>query len=527
MYLSKDYQTSLRLQAIYNVNNATSKLFLSICNRCPQGKWGWLARKPLANDAGVSERHQSRLVQDLIKLGVIEKQAHGTNRSHYSAYKVTEFGYQVKQMFEKIYNANKYLIFSVSLLLSPVKTHVPLLSYNVVIKEVSSSSSYCKLQTAPARETQNNQILQTTARKEVDVGSKEHINMDLPEHVVSLTPLLQLTTHGQLKLAAFDKETVDSCWAAVQQSSGCKDIFKELANLCVQYCKDNDIRPDWPFYYDGIKSGFAGDKDRYTNKVITSAMIKPRVVVDSNGSASQALLMKIEQEKMRQKQKDWEAKRGATHVQNTLRLLAPDVKEYMQDAGASQDALEAVRVHTLSEIQTAAPKPDVLSEAQIAAIDNKVDFVRKMRDKENMNGFELILYNAFKAEIRETQLKFGTYDRWNVDESPSWSQSDNELIDWTLGYINSMTHTRDAYVPIEQEILLGPDSPRAKTGELQEGLRLMKSLVYGTYQPPVERVVTELKDQIVCAQIANDELAWENMKYSLVDDGRIFEEVMD
>lgn len=42
-----------------------------------------------------------------------------------------------------------------------------------------------------------------------------------------------------------------------------------------------------------------------------------------------------------------------------------------------------------------------------------------------------------------------------------------------------------------------------------------------------EKVVTELKDQIVCAQIANDDAVWENLKYSPVEDDGVFEEVLD
>ena len=42
-----------------------------------------------------------------------------------------------------------------------------------------------------------------------------------------------------------------------------------------------------------------------------------------------------------------------------------------------------------------------------------------------------------------------------------------------------------------------------------------------------EKVVTEIKDQIVCAQIANDDAVWENLKYSPVEDDGVFEEVLD
>lgn len=58
-----------------------------------------------------------------------------------------------------------------------------------------------------------------------------------------------------------------------------------------------------------------------------------------------------------------------------------------------------------------------------------------------------------------------------------WSKEDQDLINWVLAYINTMTTTRDAYKIFEQEIALGPNSPRAITRELQNGFKLMKSLI--------------------------------------------------
>lgn len=42
-----------------------------------------------------------------------------------------------------------------------------------------------------------------------------------------------------------------------------------------------------------------------------------------------------------------------------------------------------------------------------------------------------------------------------------------------------------------------------------------------------QRVVTEVKDQIVCAQIAHDEVVWDNLTYSPVDGDEVFEEIYD
>lgn len=59
-----------------------------------------------------------------------------------------------------------------------------------------------------------------------------------------------------------------------------------------------------------------------------------------------------------------------------------------------------------------------------------------------------------------------------------WSTSpDKILMIWALNFISSRSRTIQYYKNLENEIALGSDSPRAKTGELQKGLTLMQDLV--------------------------------------------------
>jgi hypothetical protein len=468
MYVTKGYQTSARLQAIYALSNTKIKLFLTLIQRIPKGKWSWILRAVLAGELKRNEKTISRLTDDLEKLKLIEKVRHAINPAHECAYKITEWGYQVAHIIQKLYTPNNYLVLTTCLLLSPVKTNVPRVNLDVFIKEVSSSSSYSKLQTAPARDPQITQISQTTARKEADVGSKEHKTMDLPEHVVQLTPLLQLTPHGQLKLCIFDQETVDYAWASVKQANSCKDVFKELVELCFKSYEANDRKPDWFTYYDAEKAGLFSKKDKHTAKTITSAMIKPKVAKqDVNPFAESASFTAY---KNRDKSKD-------------------PVRWIDQQERDNPDRHRAKAAEYLSYFE------DLRGEK--APSDVK-DFL--------------------KVEVV-------------VSKPAEWSQTDKQLVDWALNYIGKMTVGKAFYAAFVEEILLGPDSPRARTGELQAGLKLMQRLAYQQLtveleqQAPEKKVVTELKDQIVCAQIANDDRMWENMKYSPIDGDELYDEV--
>ena len=62
-----------------------------------------------------------------------------------------------------------------------------------------------------------------------------------------------------------------------------------------------------------------------------------------------------------------------------------------------------------------------------------------------------------------------------------WSKEDQCLLDWFSDYLGqraaAVVPTRYVYASFEREIALGPDSSRAKTGELQDGLWHMKGMV--------------------------------------------------
>lgn len=81
------------------------------------------------------------------------------------------------------------------------------------------------------------------------------------------------------------------------------------------------------------------------------------------------------------------------------------------------------------------------------------------------------LFEALPIDMRAALLK----------STSCWSREDQEIIDWFNFYVHKLevahVPTRPAYACFEKEIALGPESPRAKTRELQEGLKLMRRLV--------------------------------------------------
>lgn len=88
-----------------------------------------------------------------------------------------------------------------------------------------------------------------------------------------------------------------------------------------------------------------------------------------------------------------------------------------------------------------------------------------------------------------------------------WSQTEQELIDWCLQYMDSRTRTKYAWEPLKKEILLGPNSPRAKNGVLMTGLRLMRK----TYDESQTKIVTEVEVPIVLPKNEQSDSVWDDV----------------
>jgi len=130
--------------------------------------------------------------------------------------------------------------------------------------------------------------------------------------------------------------------------------------------------------------------------------------------------------------------------------------------------------------------------------DNVTDFLAKQKDitllvcpDNDEGGAKLLakwqkLYSHAKPypvpvekDIGEAIKKGFDIRTWLAKFNPNdkWSKEDKKLIDWFMSYAREKCPTRLAHKPFEREVLLGPGSPRAITGELQEGLKLMKMLI--------------------------------------------------
>lgn len=80
---------------------------------------------------------------------------------------------------------------------------------------------------------------------------------------------LNLSRSGQIKLSAFPDNVIDYAKDKLGYAKNVKDPFNWFLSVCTDYCKSNDIKPDWPWVYELSK--------KYNVDLNTSPIIVKRI----------------------------------------------------------------------------------------------------------------------------------------------------------------------------------------------------------------------------------------------------------
>ena len=304
------------------------------------------------------------------------------------------------------------------------------------------------------------------------------------------TQLLSLTKWGQIKLTAYPPSAIEYAMQAFKNSKGKKDNpFTWFASVCHSWCKQKNMHPDWALMN---RLSVSNQMPQDPELIVESSIVgevknrEQKATLHQAHEERAAQLLATEREKMRAKQAAWEAKQSKEKSDVLMAAVVPGMESLMEFAGASHADVERVRnlnpqngmtkaLQQLPELQ-----PELPSVEEIKDLDVKFDFVKKIRLKSNLNEFEkCVMTNAVRI-IDEAKKKYRITDRWNYDEKPSWPKQDEELIAWSLDFLEytlKQDYSNEWYVNLKKEIEMGPSSPRAQNRELQQGLALMRSLL--------------------------------------------------
>ena len=219
-------------------------------------------QQEIANIAGISYNHCNKKIKELITWGFIEKETRGYRKS---------LQYYLNPMFkDKSIRArlSKYIpslrwvplitLMAVSLLLSNNKVQ---LEYNEPIRErnifiypyptvidsytVKASQTYgLGLNKNLQKEKKNGFNMNAFEKKNIleQIANKKYENV-VPSYIKELKNL-NLTKWGQIRLSVFPEQAIKFANDCLKTTAvQCK--FSFMIKLCMDYCRKNDIRPDW------------------------------------------------------------------------------------------------------------------------------------------------------------------------------------------------------------------------------------------------------------------------------------------
>jgi len=310
-----------------------------------------------------------------------------------------------------------------------------------------------------------------TKRKEEhskSVSKRKESSMELPEipvYVQELTKKLDLTLAGQLKLMSFTQSAVEHGTAQLKHMKSSKDIFQSLVEECVNWSKQNNHPVNWqtPFLR-AADAGLVNKKGPFSNGSITSVGGSS---TPSKPHTSSPEILKQYREKMQGVQRAWEAKKRKENPDDPLVEGKEAIGAIMTNLGVSPEIIQEVQ-----ETATVTPVPQArrfTTQEHLNFISHRTEAIRQFESLGKLNPFQQILYDSFKREVEE--------DLAQQAKEPEWTFEELQLIDWVTDYIAARTVTQTAWQWLVDEIALGPSSPRALSGELMEGCRLMKRLM--------------------------------------------------
>jgi hypothetical protein len=152
----------------------------------------------------------------------------------------------------------------------------------------------------------------------------------------------------------------------------------------------------------------------------------------------------------------------------------PYSEYFRRNAKTAQQAIDAIESFDIAA-NVVVEQLGSITPKEKETLDRNFDTLQNLRLKPNLSEFENLTIITLENKIEEARRRWGLSEEWNKTE---WKQEDTEIIAWSLSFLETMqNHWNPWYKDLKREGEAGPTSPRALTGELQEGLRLMKTLL--------------------------------------------------
>lgn len=533
MLINKDYQNVATLQAISEFPYAQQKLYLLLSDKY-RGKN--VSQQRLADEIGMSLSTVKRYLKQFRELKLFNVVQRPGFTYETCTYTPTNIGLSFRARITSLYNTSKGVLFSISLLVpGGDRDELPIKLRGESYDSTPLNPSLF-LNPSPTNPSPTVTESYGRAREREAFSKKERVMTDLTTRkAINEIKSLKLTQWGVIRLHAFSDQAIRYADFKLRSANASKlrDAYSYFVTLCLEEDRrignkpNNDLvqalyrEYNAPFdrqYTEPLdrgldfkKDGLGGKKEGLTDE--------QKILKQERDSDRRAEGLALEHERMREKQRTWEASKTPEQLQECYQRVFPVVEGMMTKFGAESSIVSEVKSRLFSgtpSVPHNVPRvtvpthvnQDAITPQDIAWLDTRFDVVRKLLKKSELNEFEQILVHNFQVQIEEAKSKFKIVDRWIIDledGNPTWSPEDKELIDWAIPFLRKSTSfTKSQYDRWIAEIELGPESPRAVTRELQDGLALLRTITNNPGEliaQPVSLPVTNPTTFIECAPI--------------------------
>ncbi len=480
MSINKSYQSCQILQEFPNYTNTINKVFLELHAGCRKYKKMFKSRDTIGKAVGVKRWSISGATGQLERDGLITKTYHD-RKCHYT---ITDLGHELRPYIAEAYALATKIFFSMRLLYSwTSSSHTLLKLKGEETRDCYLPTQYLSINPSPSLI----QVIQTPSVRESYKQQLQKRQCSMQDRQsINDVKSLKLTQWGKIRLQAFSDRVIryaDNLMKATDVKK-LKDPFSFFVSTCLKESSRLGETPNQSLVQELYRAHHAPDDKQYietpatgldgldlAHAGLTSMAAKAKT---SSGEFTKQELTDIDKAYCGLKDKAYKFWLGLDKPEGGWNRFVPYSEYFRRNAQTAQQAIDAIESFDIAA-NVVVEQLGSITPQEKETLDRNFDTLQNLRLKSNLNEFEKLTMITLENKIEEAQRRWGLSEEWNKAE---WKQEDAEIIAWSLSFLETMqNHWNPWYKDLKREIEIGPTSPRALTGELQEGLRLMKTLL--------------------------------------------------
>ena len=194
----------------------------------------------------------------------------------------------------------------------------------------------------------NFEVKQLVRQYRNDPQMKEYLTsasvreMIIGTEIFKISNLLELDDNEYFRLTPFSEEALAHAFSEIEPivtgdrvlKYAINDRMAWLMSLLIKYCKDNDIKPDWKWYYDLCDIIGMNPKSEFAKKPLKSQQVQPKKPIQNLSFEEQLRRIGIE---LKQREERFSIYGGSLHDKKTIASLKQQIEEKNPTKGKKQE----------------------------------------------------------------------------------------------------------------------------------------------------------------------------------------------